>query len=102
MSLSRCLASTSRLPATTRALSTSCSFLAKSTAFQPKRDPTTYGLPSEADVVPRKQWPLKADTDTSSHPLWRFFHEKESLEVPDKRKDNTGESLALGSGLKVV
>ncbi|ORY68039.1 mitochondrial 39-S ribosomal protein L47 (MRP-L47)-domain-containing protein [Leucosporidium creatinivorum] len=91
MSFSR-LASTSRLPAIQRSLSTSCTSSARAQPRSglPKRDATLYGLPS--DAVPRSQWPNKEQTDTTGHPLWRFFHGQESLEVPDKRKDETGRS----------
>lgn len=55
----------------------------------PKRDPTLYGIPSG---VPKADWPKRAETDTKGHPLWQFFHAGESLEVPDRTKDNSGES----------
>lgn len=86
--LTRSLASTSRQTPLRRLLSSSASPLAASTAHLPKRDPTTYGLPR--DQPEKKDWPLEKDVDTSKHPLWRFFHNRESLEVPDKRLDNSG------------
>ncbi|GAA6008263.1 hypothetical protein JCM10207_000058 [Rhodosporidiobolus poonsookiae] len=61
----------------------------RSAAYRPKRDPTPYGL---APRLPRAQWPKKEETDTKDHPLWRFFHGEQSLEVPDKRTDNTSRS----------
>ncbi|KAM0751284.1 MRP-L47-domain-containing protein [Meredithblackwellia eburnea MCA 4105] len=63
---------------------------AASTSQRPKRDETAYGIPQAK--MTRANWPKKEDTDTSNHPLWRFFHDKQSLEVPDKRKDNSGRS----------
>ncbi|GAA6059567.1 hypothetical protein JCM10212_000623 [Sporobolomyces blumeae] len=85
------LASSSRLasPIVTRPFSSTCTSLAQSTAHRPKRDPTTYGTYSK---VQRKNWPKKEETDTDAHPLWRFFHNKESLEVPDKRHDYSSRS----------
>lgn len=91
----RCLPSTSTLASVSvpqqqqqlvRSLATSTRSSAASTSNKPKRDETTYGLPPS---IPRADWPLEKDTDTRAHPLWRFFHDKESLEVPDKRKDNS-------------
>lgn len=93
----RSLASTSRLPcasASVRALSCARPALAASTSGRPKREATAYGIPSG---VPRAQWPLEQDTDTTAHPLWAFFHDRDSLEVPDKRKDNSGARLPLSS-----
>ncbi|GAA5821065.1 hypothetical protein JCM11251_001945 [Rhodosporidiobolus azoricus] len=58
---------------------------------RPKRDQTVYGV-GRAGRIPRKQWPKKEDTNTDSHPLWRFFHDQQSLEVPDKRVDNSSRS----------
>ncbi|KAI5478415.1 hypothetical protein MNV49_005164 [Pseudohyphozyma bogoriensis] len=66
-----------------------------STAGRPKRSATTYGLPSSSISPPREEWPARESTDTSGHPLWRFFHEKESLTVPDKRRDDSGRSWAV-------
>lgn len=67
-----------------RLFSSSPSRSAVSTANRPKRDATAYGLPRRMN---RKDWPKKDETNTDAHPLWRFFHNKESLEVPDKRND---------------
>ncbi|GAA5989168.1 hypothetical protein JCM11641_002546 [Rhodosporidiobolus odoratus] len=62
-----------------------------SASGRPKRDVTSYGL-GRASRIPRSKWPKQAETETSGHPLWRFFHEEQSLEVPDKRLDNTSRS----------
>ncbi|GAA5844253.1 hypothetical protein JCM9279_001740 [Rhodotorula babjevae] len=67
-----------------RLFSSSSSSPARSTANRPKRDPTSYGLGGR---VPRKDWPTPATTDTANHPLWRFFHDQQPLEAPDKRVD---------------
>ncbi|BGO95612.1 hypothetical protein NBRC10512_006780 [Rhodotorula toruloides] len=58
---------------------------------KPKRDVTLYGR-SEIHRAPlsRDQWPKREETDTSNHPLWRFFHDQVALEVPDKAKDMSG------------
>lgn len=74
--------STTPLPSTASAAESS-------TAGRAKRTPTAYGIPSS---VPRADWPQKAETDTTGHPLWRFFHNGESLEQPDKRTDSSGRS----------
>ncbi|GAA5930108.1 mitochondrial 54S ribosomal protein uL29m MRPL4 [Sporobolomyces koalae] len=63
---------------------------AQSTAYRPKRDATTYGV--TADRIPKSQWPKESETNTDSHPLWKFFHNKQSLEVPDKRQDYSSRS----------
>ncbi|GAA6041803.1 hypothetical protein JCM8097_007168 [Rhodosporidiobolus ruineniae] len=62
-----------------------------SAANRPKRDQTNYGL-NRAGRIPRSQWPKQQDTNTDNHPLWRFFHDQQSLEVPDKRVDNSSRS----------
>lgn len=72
------------LASSSRLFSSSPPSPARSTANRPKRDPTTYGLPLK---VPRKDWPTQDSTDTSHHPLWRFFHDQQPLEAPDKRVD---------------
>ncbi|GAA5962726.1 hypothetical protein JCM21900_001179 [Sporobolomyces salmonicolor] len=72
-----------------RLFSSSPSRSAVSTANRPKRDATAYGLPRRMN---RKDWPKKDETNTDAHPLWRFFHNKESLEVPDKRNDYSSRS----------
>ncbi|GAA6050836.1 hypothetical protein JCM3770_005730 [Rhodotorula araucariae] len=72
------------VPSSSRLFSSSPASAARSTAHRPKRDPTTYGLPAR---IPRKDWPKQAETDTTAHPLWRFFHDQQPLEVPDKRTD---------------
>ncbi|GAA5865501.1 hypothetical protein JCM1840_001419 [Sporobolomyces johnsonii] len=72
-----------------RLFSSAPSRSAASTANRPKRDATTYGLPPRMN---RKDWPKKDETNTDAHPLWRFFHNKESLEVPDKRNDYSSRS----------
>ncbi|GAA6010638.1 hypothetical protein JCM11491_003005 [Sporobolomyces phaffii] len=86
MSLPR--ASTSALGV--RTFSSSRPRPAQSTAFRPKRDETTYGV--AGTKIPRSQWPKESETNTDGHPLWKFFHNKESLEVPDKRKDYSSRS----------
>ncbi|BGP20089.1 hypothetical protein JCM10213_002661 [Rhodosporidiobolus nylandii] len=63
----------------------------QSASGRPKRDATSYGL-GRAARLPRKDWPARETTDTSAHPLWRFFHGEQSLEVPDKRTDNSSRS----------
>lgn len=74
----------------TRSFSTSLSPAARSTAYRPKRVATYYGQHTHAHPQPDPaQRPLRDHTDTSAHPLWRFFHDQQSLEVPDKRKDNS-------------
>lgn len=96
--LMNCIPSTSRLPlplafAVRRQISSSpASFAPLANANRPKRDPTTYGVQHH---IPRGDWPKEKETDTSSHPLWKFFHDGESLEVPDKRKDSGGASPVL-------
>ena len=93
---SRCITSSSRC------LSTSTAAAARSTAFRPKRDETRYGIPKdELTGGKRRPVPVESETDTSKHPLWRFFHEgktehgeegqRVSLEVPDQRVDNSSE-----------
>ncbi|KAK4692016.1 large subunit ribosomal protein L47, partial [Phenoliferia sp. Uapishka_3] len=81
--------STSLILQSTRSFSSTPTSPAISTSNRPKRDPTTYGIPSD---VHKDQRPLQKDTNTDAHPLWRFFHKKESLEEPDKRTDNSGRS----------
>ncbi|GAA5993252.1 hypothetical protein JCM10908_004533 [Rhodotorula pacifica] len=67
--------------------------LARSTAYRPKRIPTYYGQHTSVHPQPDAHArPTRETTDTSAHPLWRFFHEQQSLEVPDKRKDNSSRS----------
>ncbi|GJN94353.1 hypothetical protein Rhopal_007427-T1 [Rhodotorula paludigena] len=83
------LASLAAAPSPLRLFSSSSASPARSTAHRPKRDPTTYGLPPR---IPRKHWPKQGETDTSAHPLWRFFHDQQSLEVPDKRHDYSSRS----------
>ncbi|GAA5833076.1 hypothetical protein JCM3766R1_001382 [Sporobolomyces carnicolor] len=73
-----------------RSFSSSGATRAESTAFRPKRDETKYGVTGTR--IPRGQWPKESETNTDSHPLWKFFHNKESLEVPDKRKDYSSRS----------
>ncbi|GAA5874968.1 hypothetical protein JCM16303_004963 [Sporobolomyces ruberrimus] len=73
-----------------RSFSSSRRTPAQSTAFRPKRDETKYGVTGTR--IPRSQWPKEAETNTENHPLWKFFHNKESLEVPDKRKDYSSRS----------
>lgn len=96
---SACLprASTSNLASGTipaiRSFSSSGATRAESTAFRPKRDETKYGVTGTR--IPRSQWPKESETNTDSHPLWKFFHNKESLEVPDKRKDYSSEYQGL-------
>ncbi|KAL8290491.1 hypothetical protein RQP46_002749 [Phenoliferia psychrophenolica] len=98
----RALASTSRLPfsssascraaapaSASRAFSSAQRTLAASTSGRPKREETPYGIPSS---IPKADWPVQQETDTTGHPLWSFFHGQESLEAPDKRIDNTGRS----------
>ncbi|SCV68598.1 BQ2448_719 [Microbotryum intermedium] len=65
---------------------------ASSTTGRPKRDETTYGIPPESSKLGKGVRPVRSETDTSAHPLWRFFHDKQSLVAPDKRKDNTSRS----------
>ena len=73
-----------------RSFSTSVLRPARSTAYRPKRIPTYYGQHAAAHPQPDPaQRPTREETDTSNHPLWRFFHDQQSLEVPDKRKDNS-------------
>ncbi|BGP27645.1 54S ribosomal protein L4 [Rhodotorula toruloides] len=58
---------------------------------KPKRDETLYGKSEiHRPALPREQWPKREETDTSNHPLWRFFHDQVALEVPDKAKDMSG------------
>ncbi|GAA5829468.1 hypothetical protein JCM5353_001345 [Sporobolomyces roseus] len=87
-------ASTSALPSASvpslRLFSSTRSTPAQSTAHRPKRDQTTYGVTGTR--IPRSKWPKEGETDTASHPLWKFFHDKQSLEVPDKRNDYTSRS----------
>ncbi|KAM0790351.1 hypothetical protein ACM66B_003235 [Microbotryomycetes sp. NB124-2] len=76
-----------------RPLSTSCASSARQQfANRPKRDETLYGVNNQDAQLPRSQWPDKTQTDTSGHPLWKFFHDKQSLEAPDKRTDESGRS----------
>ncbi|GAA5929727.1 hypothetical protein JCM3775_006535 [Rhodotorula graminis] len=83
--LGRTLAPRAPAPAPcARLFSSSSASPARSTANRPKRDPTTYGVGGR---VPRKNWPTQATTDTANHPLWRFFHDQQPLEAPDKRVD---------------
>lgn len=73
-----------------RPFSTSLLRPARSTAYRPKRISTYYGQHAAAHPQPDPaQRPNREETDTSNHPLWRFFHDQQSLEVPDKRKDNS-------------
>ncbi|SCZ90629.1 BZ3500_MvSof-1268-A1-R1_Chr1-3g02111 [Microbotryum saponariae] len=65
---------------------------ASSTAGRPKRDETTYGIPPDSSKPGQGVRPIRSETDTSAHPLWHFFHDKQSLIAPDKRKDNTSRS----------
>ncbi|GAA5901840.1 hypothetical protein JCM6882_008686 [Rhodosporidiobolus microsporus] len=94
-SSSRTRIASTALPLLPRLFSTSPSPAAaapgRSAYDRPKRDQTTYGV-GRAGRVPRRQWPKQADTNTDSHPLWRFFHDQQSLEVPDKRLDNSSRS----------
>lgn len=77
------------LASSSRLISTSIPRLAVSTANRPKRDAAEYGIPTSR---PRSEWPDRASTDTTNHPLWKFFGaKKESLEVPDKREDTSSE-----------
>lgn len=70
--------------------SASSPLLARSTAYRPKRTPTFYGQHATAHPQqPGQAAPKRDETDTTGHPLWRFFHEQQPLEVPDKRKDNS-------------
>lgn len=62
--------------------------------LNPKRDPTTYGIPA-GGVGQRKNWPKQAETNTDGHPLWKFFHRGVSLEVPNRTEDNSSESFLL-------
>ncbi|GAA5863560.1 hypothetical protein JCM3774_006526 [Rhodotorula dairenensis] len=79
--------------AATRSFSTSLAHSARSTAYRPKRVATYYGQHTHAHPQPDPALrPLRDQTDTSAHPLWRFFHDQQSLEVPDKRKDNSSRS----------
>lgn len=82
------------VPSCTRSFATCNPLLAASTAHLPKRDSTLYGA---HQPIPRSKWPIKSQTDTSAHPLWKFFHQQQSLQVPDKRQDNTSPSLALAA-----
>jgi hypothetical protein len=54
----------------------------------PKRDPTTYGIPPVQTPPPREE--VESNPDHDSHPLWRFFHNRESLETPDANADRSG------------
>ncbi|POY75468.1 hypothetical protein BMF94_1370 [Rhodotorula taiwanensis] len=75
--------------------SASSPLLARSTAYRPKRTPTFYGQHATAHPQePGQPAPKREETDTTGHPLWRFFHEQQPLEVPDKRKDNSSRSYS--------
>lgn len=87
--LGRTLTAHAAPAAPARLFSSSSSSPARSTANRPKRDPTSYGLGGR---VPRKDWPAPATTDTANHPLWRFFHDQQPLEAPDKRVDYSSAS----------
>ncbi|KAK4046401.1 54S ribosomal protein L4 mitochondrial [Microbotryomycetes sp. JL221] len=95
------MASTSRIAIKTtttrtclsgRALSTTpCIHARQQFANKPKRDATLYGISNrDAPSIPKDQWPNKQDTNTDNHPLWKFFHDQQSLEAPDKRTDESG------------
>ncbi|KAG0659598.1 54S ribosomal protein L4 mitochondrial [Rhodotorula mucilaginosa] len=87
------VASSSSSSISHRSFSTSLLRPARSTAYRPKRIPTFYGQHAAAHPQPDPaQRPSRQETDTSNHPLWRFFHDQQSLEVPDKRKDNSSRS----------
>ncbi|GAA5901560.1 mitochondrial 54S ribosomal protein uL29m MRPL4 [Sporobolomyces salmoneus] len=73
-----------------RSFSSSPSSPAQSTAFRPKRDETKYGVTGTR--IPRSQWPKQSETNTDGHPLWKFFHNKESLEEPNRQKDYSSRS----------
>lgn len=94
----------SRAPCCRRAFSIGTpAVLARSTAYRPKRDATYYGQHVDAHPQPDPaQRPRRGETDTSNHPLWRFFHDQQSLEVPDKRKDNSSQSTAIRATLRAT
>ncbi|KWU42912.1 MRP-L47-domain-containing protein, partial [Rhodotorula sp. JG-1b] len=60
---------------------------------RPKRIPTYYGQHAAAHPQPDPaQRPTREETDTSNHPLWRFFHDQQSLESLTMRARAPGRS----------
>lgn len=59
----------------------------------PKRDPTTYGIPRTANGAGVPVRPQEVDElpAYANHPLWSFFHDRQSVEVGDLSKDFAGE-----------
>ncbi|KAK4047476.1 54S ribosomal protein L4 mitochondrial [Microbotryomycetes sp. JL201] len=79
------------LPRARSLCTTACVSARQRFAGRSKRDETLYGV-NDSPQLPPSQRPNKQDTDTSNHPLWKFFHDKQSLQAPDKRTDESGKS----------
>lgn len=56
--------------------------------FRPKRDPTIYGIPESKPIPDRAE--MEATEENKSHPLWKFFHDQNSINIPHLGKDEAG------------
>lgn len=58
---------------------------------RPKRDETTYGIPRYTEALPTRPENVSDMPAYEQHPLWAFFHDRQSIELPDPVNDRAGQ-----------